>query len=84
MVTLLKKEVELVALWQRLRDTYGYRGSYSAVRRFVAHHVNLRKSLAYPLESGHARPQNEWRWWVARDSTLAQPPIGHLDGLSRK
>lgn len=35
--TLLGQEVELVALWQRLRDTYGYRGSYSAVRRYVAH-----------------------------------------------
>jgi transposase len=35
--TLLKQEVELVALWQRLRDTYGYTGSYSAVRRYVAH-----------------------------------------------
>lgn len=28
--------VELVALWQRLRDEHGYRGSYSSVRRFVA------------------------------------------------
>jgi hypothetical protein len=34
-----------VAVWQRLRDTYGYTGSYSAVRRYVAHlepDVNLR------------------------------------------
>jgi len=35
--TLRKQEVEMVALWQRLRDTYGYSGSYSAVRRYVAH-----------------------------------------------
>lgn len=29
--------VEMVAIWQRLRDNYGYQGSYSAVRRYVAH-----------------------------------------------
>lgn len=34
---LRKQGVEMVALWQRLRDTYGYTGSYSAVRRYVAH-----------------------------------------------
>ena len=34
--TLLKQDVEMVAIWQRLRDTYGYSGSYSAVRRYVA------------------------------------------------
>jgi transposase len=35
--TLRKQEVEMVAIWQRLRENYGYTGSYSAVRRFVAH-----------------------------------------------
>ena len=34
---LRKQEVEMVAIWQRLRDNYGYGGSYSAVRRYVAH-----------------------------------------------
>jgi transposase len=37
--TLRKQEVEMVAIWQRLRDNYGYTGSYSAVRRYVAHLV---------------------------------------------
>lgn len=32
---LLEQGVELTAIWQRLRDNYGYQGSYSAVRRFV-------------------------------------------------
>jgi transposase len=32
---LLAQGVELTAIWQRLRDNYGYQGSYSAVRRFV-------------------------------------------------
>jgi transposase len=35
--TLRKQEVEMVAIWQRLRDNYGYTGSYSAVRRYVTH-----------------------------------------------
>ena len=35
--TLRKQEVEMVAIWQRLKDNYGYTGSYSAVRRYVAH-----------------------------------------------
>jgi len=32
---LLAHKVEMMAIWQRLRDTYGYQGSYSSVRRFV-------------------------------------------------
>ena len=32
---LLDQGVELTAIWQRLRETYDYQGSYSAVRRFV-------------------------------------------------
>jgi transposase len=32
---LLKQGLEKMAVWQRLRDNYGYCGSYSAVRRFV-------------------------------------------------
>lgn len=35
--TLRQQEVEMVAIWQRLKDNYGYTGSYSSVRRFVAH-----------------------------------------------
>ena len=32
---LLEQGVEMTAIWQRLRDKYGYQGSYSAVRRLV-------------------------------------------------
>jgi len=32
---LLDQGLELTAIWQRLQDNYQYRGSYSAVRRFV-------------------------------------------------
>jgi transposase len=33
---LLKQGLEKMAIWQRLRDNYGYSGSYSSVRRFVS------------------------------------------------
>lgn len=32
---MLEQGVEMTAIWQRLRDNYGYRGSYSSVRRYV-------------------------------------------------
>lgn len=34
---LRKQGLEKMAVWQRLRDNYGYAGSYSSVRRFVSH-----------------------------------------------
>ena len=35
---LLEQRVEMTAIYQRLCDDYGYRGSYSSVRRYV-HHI---------------------------------------------
>jgi transposase len=35
--SLRKQGVEMVAIWQRLKDDQGYRGSYSSIRRFVQH-----------------------------------------------
>ena len=35
--TMHKQEIEMTAIWQRLRADYGFTGSYSAVRRYVAH-----------------------------------------------
>lgn len=32
---MLDQGIEMVAMWQRLREDYGYPGSYSSVRRFV-------------------------------------------------
>lgn len=34
---LRKQEMEMMAIWQRLKDDYGYPGSYSSVRRYIAH-----------------------------------------------
>ena len=44
--TLRKQEVEMVAIWQRLRDNYGYSGSYSSIRRFV-HQLEPKTPDAY-------------------------------------
>ena len=33
--SLVEQNVEMMAIWQRLRDEHGYTGSYSSVRRFV-------------------------------------------------
>jgi transposase len=33
----LKQELKMTAMYQRLRDDYGYKGSYSAIKRFVRH-----------------------------------------------
>src|SRR5512143_3158989 len=32
---LLDQGVEMAAIWQRLKDNYGYTGSYSSIRRLV-------------------------------------------------
>jgi len=32
---MLEQGVEMTAIWQRLRDNYGYSGSYSSIRRYV-------------------------------------------------
>lgn len=34
--SLVEQHVEMMAIWQRLRDEHGYKGSYSSVRRFVS------------------------------------------------
>ncbi len=33
----LKQGLKMTAMYQRLRDDYGYQGSYSAIKRFVGH-----------------------------------------------
>lgn len=35
-INMLDKGVEMMAIWQRLRDEHRYRGSYSSLRRFVS------------------------------------------------
>jgi len=44
--TLRKQEVEMVAIWQRLKDNYGFTGSYSAVQRYV-HQLEPQKPEVY-------------------------------------
>lgn len=49
---LLAQGVEMTAIWQRLRENYGYPGSYSAVRRLV-------KRLHPPQPEAWVRVQTE-------------------------
>jgi transposase len=52
----LKQKVEMVAIWQRLRDSHGYPGSYSSVRRFVGH---LEQSEPEVFTRVHTAPGEE-------------------------
>ncbi len=52
----LKQGLEMTAIFQRLREDYGYQGSYSSVRRFV-HHVQPEEKEAYVRV--HSEPGEE-------------------------
>lgn len=65
---LVDANVEMAAIWQRLRDEHGYRGSYSSVRRFV---TGLRPKTAEPMCRIETEPGQEaqvdfgsagWQW----------------------
>jgi transposase len=52
----LEQQVEMTAIYQRLRDDHGFRGSYSAVRRFVHH---LQPALPDAVVRVHTDPGEE-------------------------
>jgi len=60
---LLSEGVEMVAMLSRLRDDHGYAGSYSSLRRFVAH---LRPPEVEPCVRVHTRAGGRLRWTSAR------------------
>jgi transposase len=72
---LRKQEVEMVAIWQRLRDTYGYRGSYSAVRRYVAH---LEPEQIETYTRVHTPPGEELQVDFGSVGQLFDPASGYL------
>lgn len=41
----------MIAIWQRLRDDYGYKGSYSSVRRFVRQIEPMEKEVFVRVHS---------------------------------
>ena len=70
---LLKQGVEMVAMWQRLRDNYGYAGSYSAVRRFVSH---LEPDIPEAYTRVHTAPGEEMQVDFGSVGQLYDPTMG--------
>ena len=73
--TMRKQEVEMVAIWQRLRDNYGYSGSYSSVRRYVSH-FEIEPNEAYTRV--HTLPGEELQVDFGTVGKLFDPDSGQL------
>lgn len=72
---LLAQGVEMTAIWQRLRENYGYRGSYSAVRRFVR---QLRPPQAEVFVRVQTAPGEEMQVDFGSAGHLFDPVSGRL------
>ena len=73
--TLRKQEVEMTAIWQRLKDNYGYSGSYSAVRRYV-HQLEPGKVEAFTRVQ--TAPGQEMQVDFGIVGQLFDPPSGRI------
>jgi transposase len=72
---LLDQQVEMTAIYQRLRDDHGYRGSYSAIRRFV-HHLQPAQPEAFVRV--HTDPGEEMQVDFGSAGRLFDPGAGCL------
>jgi transposase len=72
---LLDQGVEMAAIWQRLQNNYGYRGSYSSVRRFVNH---LRPVEPEAVVRVHTAPGEEAQVDFGRVGQLYDPASGRV------
>ena len=72
---LVDQGVEMTAMFQRLRDNYGYTGSYSAVRRYV-HRVY--PHLPEAVVRVHTAPGEEMQVDFGSVGQLYDPVQGHL------
>lgn len=72
---LVKQGVEMMAIYQRLRDNYGYTGSYSAVRRFIN---RLERSTPESYTRLHCEPGEEMQVDFASVGQLFDPASGRL------
>jgi transposase len=70
---LLGERVEVMTIFDRLRDGYGYRGSYSSVRRFVAH---LRPREPAAVVRVHRGPGEEAQVDFGSAGKLVDPRTG--------
>ncbi len=73
--SLLKQGVEMTAMWQRLKDNYGYTGSYSAVRRFVRH---LEPETPEAYTRVHTAPGEELQVDFGAVGPLYNPATGRI------
>jgi len=71
----LKQGLEMTAIFQRLRDDYGYQGSYSSVRRFV-HHVRPEEKEAYVRV--HSEPGEELQVDFGSIGLIYDPKAGKM------
>jgi transposase len=72
---LLDQQVEMTAIFQRLQESYGYTGSYSAVRRFVQ---RLRPDEPRAVVRVHTAPGEELQVDFGRVGQLFDPATGRL------
>ncbi len=73
--TLHKQGVEMVAIWQRLKEAYGYTGSYSAVRRYVRH---LEPETVEAYTRVHSAPGEEMQVDFGAVGQLFDPTSGRV------
>ncbi|MGB9774801.1 MAG: IS21 family transposase, partial [Bacteroidota bacterium] len=72
---LLQQGLELTAIWQRLRDNYGFTGSYSSLRRFVSH---AEKKQPETFVRIHTKPAEEMQVDFGSAGKLYDPARGYL------
>ena len=72
---LLDQQVEMTAIWQRLRDNYGYTGSYSSIRRFVA---GLSSHSPEVFVRVHTAPGEEMQVDFGYAGQLLDPTTGRM------
>jgi transposase len=71
---LLDQQVEMTAIYQRLREDHGYSGSYSAIRRFVHH---LRPTQPEAVVRVHTAPGEDLQVDFGSVGPLFDPGAGH-------
>ena len=74
---MLEQGIEMVAMWQRLREDYGYTGSYSSVRRFV-HRLRPVDMSQGAVIRVHTEPGEEMQVDFSSVGKLFDPVSGRL------
>jgi len=72
---LRKQEVEMMAIWQRLKDDHGYSGSYSSIRRYVQQLEPERREVYARV---HAKPGEELQVDFGAVGPLFDPASGRI------